>query len=116
MAALEAFLLGASAPSAALFLFLSSWAAIVFGMDANAGRAFPIDRQSFEPKLFTKATQTSPVSGPAQSHVAWPVRAPSLFCCDVCVRFATAKQDETLLSLPSCATIAGSARRDSRNK
>jgi hypothetical protein len=36
--------------------------------------------------------------------------------CDVCVRFATAKQDETLLSLPSCATIAASARRDSRNK
>jgi hypothetical protein len=34
----------------------------------------------------------------------------------VCVRFATAKQDETLLSLPSCATIAASARRDSRNK
>jgi hypothetical protein len=55
MAALEAFLLGASAPSAALFLFLSSWAAIVCLMNANAGCAFLNDRQSLEAQTFYKS-------------------------------------------------------------
>jgi hypothetical protein len=55
MAVLDAFLLGASAPSAPLFLFLSSWGAIVFGMDANTGLRLPNRPTIFRAQTFYKS-------------------------------------------------------------
>jgi hypothetical protein len=109
MAALDAFLLGPSAPSAALFLFLSSWAAIVCLSGCVWWVALSqLTDNLLEANFFTETTRSSPVSGLVQSHAAWPVRAAAVAChCSAVTWVATAKQDETLLALPSCTAICG---------